>query len=156
MTLIKITLMNQEFFWKYRKNIPPLYSDNGETALDECWWLKSASSMQYGVEVVDKYGEVYNHHCRYEPTGVRPVVVLELNASDLLFWSKPEILIGSKIEYGRYKWTVLDQEDGVVYALCDRLIAKRRFDAETNIWVNSELKSWLETEGIKGISGCEN
>jgi hypothetical protein len=143
MEIKTITLLSEEEYEKHRTIIP-------ETSW---WWLKTPHhSADVHVRVVDKYGEIFTYHCRYSWNGVRPVVVLELSTSDFAFWCKPETLVGSKIEYGKYKWTVLDANSGTIYALCDELITTLPFDAETNVWKESELKAWLETEGLKLVT----
>jgi hypothetical protein len=93
----------------------------------------------------------FNSHID-NPIGVRPFCIFNLECIDPLFWHKPETLVGSKIEYGKYTWSVFKTKDGDIYALCDEIIAKRRFDEKTNIWEKSELKTWLEVEGLKLIT----
>ena len=144
MTIKEITLLSEKDFRQYQSIIPNV---------DACWWL---SNVSYGPS----YSRVYTiinrsmglKSCDNSTIGVRPALKLNLEISDSLFWYKPEKLIGTQIEYGQYTWTVLDANFGEIYALCDDIIARRRFDSTGNIWSKSELNQWLETEGLKLIT----
>ena len=136
-----ITLLTDEEYIKYKSLIP---------VTDDWWWLKTPySAYKNGVRAIKCYGDRCNNFCFSDNGGVRPLCVFEVETADSIFWSKPEMLIGSKIEYGKYKWTVLNVESSVLYVLCDEIITRRRFDSSVNVWANSELRRWLKTEGLK-------
>ena len=144
MTVKGITLLSIEEHRKYKPIIP---------LIEDWWWLRSPGYYQNYVAFVDIFGDVCEYgNGVYIDNAVRPALKLNLEISDTLFWYKPEKLIGTKIEYGNYRWTVLDTSLGELYVLCDSIIARRRFDPESNNWATSELKQWLETEGLKLIT----
>lgn len=140
-----ITCLSNEEYQVYKPIIP---------VIEDLWWSRSPGVNRAHAAFIhsngdfNKYGRVVN----WDDVGVRPALNLSLKTSDNLFWYKPEKLIGSKIEYGRYTWTVLDAEVGEIYVLCDDIIARHRFDAYSNTWDTSELKQWLETEGLRIVT----
>jgi hypothetical protein len=103
------------------------------------------------VSSVNVGGYTSYSHCYLSYIGVRPLGIFESGPSDCVFWCKEETLIGKKIRYGAYDWTVLKTEKGEMYALCDGIIAKRRFDPETAEWENSEIKQWLENDAVEQL-----
>ena len=143
MTVKKIDLLTDEQYSRYKPLIPAIRN--------LWWWLQSPyDGFTKWINIVIN-NVVANGYCD-ETGGIRPFVVFELDVSDSKFWYKPEKLIGTKFEYGKYTWTILDAEQGELYALCDEVITKRCFDPESNDWNKSELKQWLETEGLKLIT----
>lgn len=146
MTLREITLLTKEEYERYRSAIP---------VVDDSWWLRSPGYTRLRIAAVDNVGNVNEHGCYIDYTyaTVRPALRLDLEPSDNLFWYKPERLIGTKIKYGNHQWTVLNLEPGSIYALCDTVVSSGRFDGKSNDWDTSELKQWLETEGLKLITG---
>ena len=122
--------------------------------IEDRWWSRSPGVNQAHAAFIhsngnfNKYGRIVN----WDDIGVRPALKLNLNLADNLFWYKPEKLVGTKIKFGRYWWTILDSEFGEIYVLCNKLIAKRSFDSKSNDWGKSELKQWLEAEGLKLIT----
>ena len=140
----EMTLLSREEFKKYKSLIP-------ETM--QWWWLKSpAISYQHDVYSVDYVNDVCIDGCYDRDGGVRPLCIFSLDSTESTFWCKSEKLIGSKIKYGKYNWTVLNSEYGEIYALCDEVVVKHRFDKDTNIWDNSELKILLETAVLEMIT----
>lgn len=147
MTVKEITLLSTEDYEKYEPIIPVIRDDR--------WWLRSPSYDQDRAVFVLTNGSIHKlgYGVYYCDSAVRPALILELEVSNNLFWYKPERLVGTKIKYGNYKWTILDADFGELYVLCDELIARHRFDPKSNDWDKSELKQWLETEGMKLITG---
>ena len=121
---------------------------------EEYWWLRTIGSDKNAVCFVRRDGLVnpIGHPCDHKFVTVRPVCAFDLDFSDLMFWSKTEDLLGSKIKFGKYTWTIFNVVNGKLRALCDEVIAKHWFDPKTNAWTKSELKTWLETEGLKLIT----
>ena len=144
MMLQTITLLTDEEYEKYKPHIPSMYRS---------WWLQAPGSSRDTVCTVDYTGNInsdaYTANCIIS---VRPVLVFDLDMSDPRFWYRSEKLAGQKFEYGKYTWTFLDVKLGKMSVICDSVIAKRCFDPESNNWDKSELKSWLETEGLKLIT----
>ena len=144
MQLKEITLLSLEEHEKY-KSITPSSSPTW-------WWLKTPyPGYDDAVRVIGDGGFLHIYSC-FNYGGVRPFCIFNLESTDSLFWYKPEALVGSKIEYGKFKWTILSVDSGELHALCDEIIAEHRFDGETNKWEDSEIKMWLETEGIRLIT----
>ena len=132
---IEITLLTKEEYVKY-KNIIPL--------IDSGWWLKDACPDSHcAVHCVDRYGVPDSYSCYYS-NGVRPV--LKMNVANL-----KSLNPGDKIRIGSKSFTVLSWDEFELIALCDTFIDKRYFDSNGNEWEKSELKEWLETEGLKLI-----
>lgn len=145
----QISLLTEEQYYKYNSIIPtPVFPK-----FCWFWWLRTSySGYTYNVRAVINNGVIDNHYCYRDYGGVRPFCIFGLDVSEIQFWYKPERLIGQKIKHGKYYWTVLGTNLGELYALCDIVIAKRCFDPDTNVWERSELKQWLETEGLKLIT----
>lgn len=145
MTVKEITLLSKEEYEKYKSAIP---------TINRRWWLRSPSISQRSAVGVHYDGDVskVGYLVLNRNIAVRPALHLNLEIADNQFWCKPEKLIGTKLEYGKYTWTVLDASFGEIYALCDEFIADHRFDPESNDWDKSELKRWLKTEGLQAIT----
>ena len=144
MVLKEITLLSEEEYAKYKSII----SNAGWY-----WWLKTLDShYDDGIRVVDDDGSLSFGNRDDCVGGVRPLCIFNLESSNPMFWRKPKTLVGSKIKCGKFEWTVLNAEAGELYALCDEIIAKHRFDSKTNVWEDSELKAWLESEGLSLIT----
>ena len=145
MTIKRITLLSIEEYEKYKSVIP---------TTNYWWWLRSPGYYQNYAAYVSNGGDAimrgYNINDAFG--AVRPALKINLEMTDNRFWYKPEKLIGSKIEYGQYTWTVLNANFGELYVLCDKCIARHCFDPESNNWATSELKQWLETDGLKLIT----
>ena len=141
MILQNISLLTSDEILKYAPMI---------TLTKDDWWLKTPefNTTKY-VCTVDFAGFFDRALCWLVNRGVRPVGIFEMEVSNPLFWHKPEVLVGSKVEFGKYSWTVLDVKSGGLYALCDDIVAYHCFDEKTNVWEKSELKHWLETDGLK-------
>ena len=132
---IRITLLSLEEYTKY-KDIIPLIND-------DWWWLKDdLFESDRAVLCISDFGVLCND-CVYD-NGVRPV--LKTNLSNL-----NSLNPGNHIRIGSKSFTILSWDEFELVALCDELIATRQFDPDNNEWETSELKQWLETEGLKLI-----
>jgi hypothetical protein len=145
MKLKEIKILNKAEYKKSRSFIP---------AINDPWWLRDFGTSKQYVCCVGTNGNIDagGLNISNDYVGVRPACVFELDAADFMFWHKPETLIGTKVEFGANEWTILDAKNGSVYAVCNSIIEHHRFDSNTNVWEESELKQWLETEGIRKIS----
>ena len=130
----EITLLSLEEYTKY-KDIIPLIKD-------PWWWLKD-SDIEALVHGVCDDGSLCGSICNFN-SGVRPALKIHLSNSK-------NLKSGDKIRLGSKDFTVLSWEESELFALCDEFIAIRKFDSCTNEWKSSELKQWLETEGVKLI-----
>lgn len=144
MTFKEITILSMEEHKRYRSIIPRIYS---------WWWLRSPGYIQSFAAYVDSDENIVEHGSYVDRVdfAFRPALKLELEIADNLFWYNPEKLIGTKIEYGKYRWTILDASFGELYTLCDAIMGYGRFDTDSNDWETSELKQWLKTEGLRRI-----
>jgi hypothetical protein len=143
MTVEKITLLSVSEYGKYKSLIPKFNSLR--------WWLKTPSEAK-GVYCVNGLGELQSFRVWDARPYVRPVCVFSFDTYDTQFWLKKDALIGSEIKVNHYAFTVLDVKNGRVTAICNAIMNGCRFDLDTAIWDNSELKAWLETEGLKRIT----
>lgn len=134
---IQITLLTSAEYEKHKSIIPLINSD--------WWWLKDVYHKYRGsVHCVNDNGALdYYYRCYYF-SGVRPVLKMDL-ANIKSLHPGEHIRIGSK------SFTILSWEADELVALCDEFIDTRRFNADSNEWETSELKQWLETEGLKLI-----
>lgn len=139
-TNISLTLLTEREFKKHKRIIK---------ALPECWWLRTFVDNSYFVCGIQK-NKIHDFCSITVPEGVRPAV---------RFVTKPHKSYkrGKKINIGNYIWTILEVDpfyengDIIIFALCDDIIAKRKFDAVNNYWHTSELKQWIETDGLNLI-----
>ena len=140
MILKSVRLLNEEEYTKHKSMIPEATN---------WWWLKTPN-LQYNsfVRIIHDDGDLHDCDCICYNGGVRPLCIFNLESTNPIFWYKSEVLVGSKIEYGKYKWTILSIEGCEIHALCDEIIAECCFDRKTNIWEESQLKRWLETIGL--------
>lgn len=138
-----ITLLSREEYEKHEEVIPLL----------QCkWWLRNASvEFDDSVDAID-YGDLEAYDPNVSWIGIRPLCVFEVESSDKLDTLNSESLVGKKFEYNNRKWTILEAKSNELWALCDKIIAKAQFDGKSNIYDNSSIKRWLETEGIAEIS----
>ena len=127
MTIKGITLLSIEEYEKYKSVIP---------TTNYWWWLRSPGYDRVRAAYVSSDGVEFGKLIYYAKNAVRPALKLNLEMADNRFWYKPEKLIGTKLEYGKYTWTVLDAEQGELYALCDEVIARRRFAPSQTIGTN--------------------
>jgi len=69
--------------------------------------------------------------------------------ADLLILNQPSV--GDTVSFGAYangsvnysQWEVLDVQGSQIFLLSDNLVERKRFDPSSNIWNDSEIKSWL-------------
>ena len=133
---IQITLLTSEEYEQYKDIIPLIDSD--------WWWLKDAyPRSSYVLHCVNHEGSGDITGCGGNG-GVRPALHINLT-------NQKSLNLGDHIRIGSKSFTVLSWENEELFALCDECIAIRRFASLNNDWESSELKQWLETEGIKLI-----
>ena len=144
MLLKKITLLSREEYIKYHPIIP---------VVNARWWLKT-SYYDRNIDYVTVAADLGSSSYIVSDIGVRPCCIFELDSSDAAFWCKPEMLIGTKVRFGNYEWTVVDIKEGKIRTLCDQIIAKRRFDCDGNFCCleDADLGLWLVNEGLKLIT----
>ena len=144
MVLKEITLLSEDEYIKYRPLIPNIRN---------WWWLKSRNPRyDEGVRAVENTGYLTDIYCHVSYGGVRPFCLFKFESTDFVFWYKPDKLVGTKIQCGKYTWTILDIEGEKVYALCDEIIIDHCFDKFTNVWENSALKRYLEVEVVNFLT----
>lgn len=132
---IKITLLTDEEYRQYKKIIP---------FIEQSWWLRSPGINSINANYVDWNGILYDSRYVNDPLEIRPALRMQL--------SNPKSLgPGDHIRIGSKSFIVLSWEENELFALCDEMIASRRFDPYNNEWKSSELRQWLETEGLKLI-----
>ena len=133
---ITITLLTSEEYSKFESIIPRVTFD--------WWWLKDAyPADNHAVRCVDEDGALLYIDCNIV-NGVRPALRMPLSNHLSL---KP----GDKLRIGSKSFTILSWEKDNVFALCDEIIIVLRFDPIDNEWDCSEIKEWLETDGLRLI-----
>lgn len=111
---------------KQKKRIP---------VLNDWWWLRSAGRNPHRAAGVNPGGSTdkTGAFIELDDEAVRPVLII----SDFV---DCHTNTGEKVEYGGYIWTaVLDN-----MAVCDEIIGRHRFDANTNDYEKSEIRQYLE------------
>ena len=141
MILKEITLLTLDEYLECNPNISPIGA---------YWWLKTPHSHVNGaVFAIDDHNSVDWISTFNTNVGVRPVGVFNISFSNPLFWYKPGKIIGSKIIYGNFSWTIFETYKKEIKAICDNIIDYRCFDTNGGkIWANSDIKTWLEKEGL--------
>ena len=140
MILKEITLLTEAEYNRY-KSLAPVIKIR--------WWLRTPARLDRHVCRVQDDGNLDNDGCVISYTvGVRPVCVFDIEFADPIFWYK----IGTKIKYGKYDWTIIDIQNGKLLALCDDIIGFHYFDEISDVWEESDLKTWLETIAPKLIT----
>jgi hypothetical protein len=123
--------------------------------LSVTWWLRSSydalprycyTDIPRNV-CVNRDGEDVKH-------SIRPVIKIRLDDSARRLRGFLVSVYGLVFNYGKYTWTVLDYDPttNIIFALCNTTIGRRTFGKESQTWETSDLKAWLETDGIKKIT----
>lgn len=147
-TIESVTILSSNEFEKHKSIIEPLSSR---------WWLRSKGSVPYCTQAVyrDRNGDnvidVQGDHVIAERL-VRPAICIRLPITDIRVFYRPEMLIGRKVSFSDYEWTILEANLDEWYILCDTAIVSRRFDINDVAWKDSELKKWLEFEWLPTIT----
>lgn len=131
---VHVTLLTKEEYIKYKDVFPHLR---------ESWWLRTPSGapkFAYKIQDDGRVGNCNVHKC----LGVRPAIRMP-------FFSFKPLNPGDKIKIGRRLFTVLSWDGFNLFALCNGCIAKKQFDPNDNQWESSEIKKWLQIEGLKLI-----
>lgn len=100
--------------------------------IDKDWWLQTSGCTSC-VKIIKRDGsESYSAHFNLDMF-VRPALILN------------NIMpVGGVFEFAGVGWTVVSCISKTSIAICNTVIAQRRFDAKSNEWDKSELKVWLE------------
>lgn len=120
-----IFLLSDTQFEEYKSIIPPIPNR---------WWLQTSDpdTVSY-VKTINPYGEEVLFPHANETIYVRPALVLNDAMS-----------VGCMFEFAGLEWTIVSNIYKTTVAVCDDVIAQRRFDPKSNEWKTSELKAWLE------------
>ena len=139
-----ISLLSLDEFRLYESFIPKV---------DDSWFLKDPGDNPYFVCEIDEKSKIHTtcyHSCQL--VGTRPALILKRSFYEAIDIENINMFkAGAKINVGNYKFTILNVDENNILALCDEIIGHRRFDPDTNEWNKSELKRWLETEGVQKI-----
>ena len=139
-----ITILDKDEFEKYKPLI---------RSLNRRWWLKSPGLNEWFMQVVfsdEDRNNVRNASGDHITASryVRPSLWINLPMNDPRIFYKPEKLIGQKIRFRGYVWTVLDVNNDAWYILCDTTLGAVQYNVQAVDWENSNLKYWLETVGM--------
>lgn len=137
-----ISLLDTIRYADYRDIIPSTSS----------WWIKTPVPLASRLATVHSDGQMclLSAPDREKVLAVRPALWF---SSDFGHYKQKD-----KISLLGLKWTVLhvDTESGELLALCDEVVANRRFDKDSCIWDASELKWWLEEWLEYSVMGVDN
>ena len=145
----EITLLDKNEFERYKDLIRPL---------NRRWWLKDPGENSWFIQVA--YADK-DRKCVRDALGdhvtalryVRPALIVDLPMTDARAFHKADKLIGKRIKFKGYMWTILDVNAGSWYIFCDTTIGEHCYDSIDAAWETCELKRWLETEGLELITG---
>ena len=99
------------------------------------WWLRSPGDDSSSTCGVDNTGDIYSFWIIFSFLGIRPAFkISHLNAE-----------IGEKIFVCNTLCTVIDKN----YVLSDRVICLHQFDKKTNVYENSEIKRFIDSDEFK-------
>lgn len=132
---IVITLLTKKEYFRYKHII---------SLAGESWWLRSPDDCCSVYRVSGIGGQVYSNGCINDYSGVRPALYMSLV-------NQKSLKSGDNIRIGSRNFIVLSWEKDKLLALCDKCIDKQIFDAHSNQWSTSQLKQWLNTDGLKLI-----
>ena len=144
-----------------RKCVPTEYAKaNYAWEKDGCcyWWLRSPNpnngNCAYGVGLG---GLIYNGNVQNVSGSARPALWINLEYENPF----KEANVGDMVNFGRYRqtaagdvqdieWRVLAVENGKVLAISRYGLDAKRFDYDSNVWENSEIRGWLNGEFYDG------
>lgn len=132
------TLLSAEEYNNNKDYIPSI-KEECIPSIEEEWWLRTPTPSTISVCRVNSNCGVSRDYCSLVVSnGVRPALLI----------SNPKSVYqkGSEITRGKYKWTVLQSDNKICYALCTEIVAHRRFDSKINVFEYSEIKRWLNNE----------
>lgn len=129
-------------------NYESLSNSKVRSAFHNHIWLSDIGlSQKKSVAVIDKKGKVnYNGLVPSNKTiGVQPTLML----------CAEDFHVGDRVDIAGTKWIVIEKQTKFVTALCEDIIAYRRFDPKTNIWMVSEIHDWLDEWMSYLVDGLE-
>jgi hypothetical protein len=147
----EIDILNTDKFEQYKDLIRPI---------SRRWWLKDHGENSWFVQVAHTD---MDRKCVRDPRGdhvtavrhIRPTLLVELPVSDTRVFYKPDKLIGQRIQFKGYMWTILDVNAYSWYLFCDTTIGEHCYALTDVGWEDSELKRWLETDCLQSLMNNE-
>lgn len=133
----EIALLTKKEYVAKKRFILPIRSD---------WWLCTPGGWDNCVCYVwGGNGNVSKNGFPIESVfGVRPVLRFNVVNPESFY-------AGQSCPIGKFMWTVLSVKGAAITALCNEAIMFRKYDETSNDWETSDLKYWLDTEGLKTI-----
>lgn len=132
----EITILSEDEYKKYKHDI--IY-------IHDWWWLRSCNPTKLYVMITAADGSVFIAIPSDKRGGVRPAIILNISVN---------VEVGEQIDYDDLSFTILDTNyngTGKVLALCNIIIKKCRFDEDSVVWENSELKVTIDEMTKKGL-----
>ena len=125
----EITLLTVEEYERYKTQIPHVNV--------WCWLRSPGDDQNYAASVFDD-SDVYGivDHVINAFYAVRPALRSEII----------DLPIGERISALGNRWTVINTG----LAISNEVVARKRFDGNSNVWETSELKKWLEEWAREG------
>lgn len=98
-------------------------------------WLADSFDRSKTVAIITTRGNVpsFGIQASDESVAVRPLITLHTSSLE----------VGDQVNIAGVTWSVIFKEKHHAEALCDQIVAKRRFHKNYTIWERSELKGWL-------------
>jgi hypothetical protein len=139
-----------------------------------CWWLRSPNSDSRAGARVDIFGTVYVNGFGGCNSGVRPALWLSLDKKDddstpipptppkiapivqpVTFDPPPPSVakIGSLIDFGAYKWRVLDTNGNQALIVTEDVIEQQAYHAKVAVdtWENCDIRKYLNGEFLNKL-----
>ena len=141
-----ITILTEPETLKYINVFPEINKpwwtkSDGYFSDDKGWVLSHNPESQY-KKVVYK-NEIKSVGSEHSTIGIRPIISVKSPVCGNVFNN-------NKINIGIYSFTIIENSNGVIRALCDSIIGRRRIGSFrcSGIWNQSDLREWLETDGL--------
>lgn len=141
-----ITILTESETFKYINIVPetdkPWWTKSDGYFSDDKGWVLSHNPDSQFKKVFYK-GEIKSVGFENPTVGIRPVISIDPQFCENIFDK-------NKINIGIYSFTIIENSNGIIRALSDSIIGRRRIGSFrcSGIWNQSDLQKWLETDGL--------
>ena len=80
------------------------------------------------------------------------IASLKVRLSKVTYTAQLTTKVGSVIHWAGQDWQVLEKQSDQVLLITQRILGQRRFDESSNIWENSEIRRYLNSDFLNTLS----